>query len=253
MTRRGALRIGAVIASCYVASVALSARSGQLVGAVMLDGLAPLSPYRWVDPPQDSAASTAPPLAGRGNVRLTKSGSVASAVSTRDTQATVVLPERTFETRPSQDRVRLTIKPLSSQPFDLSGSGLDAVGNVYLFAATYEPAGTGARLVEPVFIQLTYPVIDATSTRARRIAFSRDGKRWRALSTTTAPAQQRAQAKPKSLGYFVVGQVASASIWSWLSTAPLVAAAVVVLLGAMVAVGARRASHRSSPTAGRRE
>ena len=72
---RLALLAGVGIVVLYLAGAAVSGRASILARRPLLDGLAPPTPYRWVSPPPDLAASNKPPASTRFTVELTANGS----------------------------------------------------------------------------------------------------------------------------------------------------------------------------------
>ena len=120
----------------------------------LLDGLAPPTAYRWVEPPPELAATNQKPTPGTFTVKLGNGGSKTAVFTTDDAQVTVILPEGSFADAEGQRSVQVTVDPLAgalAQPDD----PLNVVGNVYLVEATYQPSGDAARLANPASENVT--------------------------------------------------------------------------------------------------
>ena len=93
---------GVGIVALYLAGAAVSGRASILTRRPLLDGLAPPTPYRWVSPPPDLAASNKPPASTRFTVELTAEGSQLGAFSTSDGQVNLVLSQGAVPPRSGQ-------------------------------------------------------------------------------------------------------------------------------------------------------
>ena len=70
-----ALGAGVAIALVYTATAVLSGHLSPLARRPLLDGLAPPTAYRWVQPPPELAATNQKPTPGRFVVKLGNAGS----------------------------------------------------------------------------------------------------------------------------------------------------------------------------------
>ena len=127
--RSGALGGGVVIALVYATTAVLSGHLSPLARRPLLDGLAPPTAYRWVQPPPELAATNQKPTPGRFVAKLGNAGSETSVFTTGDAQVTLIFPEGSFASAGGQRSVKVTVEPLPSSiahPDD----PLTVVGNV---------------------------------------------------------------------------------------------------------------------------
>jgi hypothetical protein len=206
--RARALAAGLAVVLVYAATAILSGHLSPLSRGPLLDGLAPPTAYRWVDPPPELAATNQKPTPGTFTVKLGSDGSKTAVFTTDDAQVTVILPEGSFADAEGQRGVQVTVDPLAgaiAQPDD----PLNVVGNVYLVEGTYQPSGDAARLAGPASVVIVYPLL-ANDHGSHSIIWSRSGERWTALDTDDLPSIQQAGADVDELGYLsVAGQPAS--------------------------------------------
>jgi hypothetical protein len=203
--RSRALGAGVAIALVYTATAVLSGHLSPLARRPLLDGFAPPTAYRWVEPPPELAATNQKPTPGRFVVQLGNAGSETSVFTTGDAQVTLIFPEGSFASAGGQRNVKVTVEPLPSSiahPDD----PLTVVGNVYLIEATYEPSGDDAALARVATIVLVYPLL-ANDHGSHSMIWSRSGNTWSALDTDDLPSIQQAGADIDELGYLsVAGQ-----------------------------------------------
>ena len=131
-----ALGAGVAIALVYAATAVLSGYLSPLARRPLLDGFAPPTAYRWIEPPPELAATNQKPTPGRFEAKLGNAGSETSVFTTGDAQVTLIFPEGSFANAEGQRSVKITVEPLPSSiahPDD----PLTVVGNVYLVEATY--------------------------------------------------------------------------------------------------------------------
>ena len=144
----------------YLAGAAVSGRASILARRPLLDGLAPPTPYRWVSPPPDLAASNKPPASTRFTLELTPDGSRLGAFSTSDGQINLVLSEGAVPARPGQTGVEVAVDPVDPATLGPVPSGLVSAGNAYRIQASYQPSG---REVEALggqsSVGLVYPLL----------------------------------------------------------------------------------------------
>ena len=136
-----ALLAGVGIVALYLAGAAVSGRASILARRPLLDGLAPPTPYRWVNPPPDLAASNKPPASTRFNLELAPEGSQLGAFSTSDGQVNLVLSQGAVPPRAGQTGVEVTVDPVDPATLGPVPSGLVGAGNAYRIQAGYQPSG----------------------------------------------------------------------------------------------------------------
>jgi hypothetical protein len=204
--RRRALAAGLAVAVAYLALAAISGRLSPLARRPLLDGTAPVAPYRWVSPPPELAATNVPPTAGDFTLPLTDHGSRPDVLTTDDAQVTIILQAGTFAPAPGQTDVRLTVTPTDPATIG-SPDGLAIIGNAYLLEATYEPGGDAIleHLQEPLEVILVYPLTPDAHTTARSVVSSADGQTWNVSEGTDSLAIQQAEGPVDTPGYVAVG------------------------------------------------
>jgi hypothetical protein len=200
--RRRALAAGLVVALAYLLLAALSGGLSPLARRPLLDGTAPVAPYRWVSPPPELAKTNVPPTPGDFTLPLTERGSRPDVLTTDDVQVTIILTAGTFPPSAGQDRVHLAVTPVDPVTIG-SPEGLVVIGNAYLVEATYEPSGDRIleHLEEPLEVILVYPLTPDVHTTARSVAFSPDGQVWTVSDGTDSPAIQQTEGPVDTLGY----------------------------------------------------
>ena len=204
MTRR---RIaGAIaVALCYVALAALSAELSPLARRPVLDGLAPIAPYRWVSPPPDLADGNQPPAAGSFDIALTAQGSEPGVFITTDNQVTLVLDRGAFPARGDDRSVRLTVTPLDPATLGPMPGELTAFGNALELHAAYQPSGKALRRVTgSIRFILVYPTTQTLHATTHELLRSPDGETWTILPSRDAPGFQQLEARVEKTGYLVV-------------------------------------------------
>jgi hypothetical protein len=243
--RSRALGAGLAVVLVYAATAILSGHLSPLSRGPLLDGLAPPTAYRWVEPPPELAATNQKPTPGTFTVKLGSDGSKTAVFTTDDAQVTVILPEGSFADAEGQRSVQVTVDPLAgaiANPDD----PLRVVGNVYLVEAAYQPSGDAARLANPANVVIVYPLL-ANDHGSHAIIWSRTGERWKALETDDLPSIQQAGANVDELGYLsVAGQPASptgsGTSGGGSSVATIAIVAGLIVLAVVAAVLLRRGS-----------
>jgi hypothetical protein len=243
--RSRALGAGLAVVLVYAATAILSGHLSPLSRGPLLDGLAPPTAYRWVEPPPELAATNQKPTPGTFTMKLGSDGSKTAVFTTDDAQVTVILPDGSFADAEGQRSVRVTVDPLAgaiAHPDD----PLHVVGNVYLVEATYQPSGDAAKLANPANLVIVYPLL-ANDHGSHAIIWSRSGERWKALETDDLPSIQQAGANVDELGYLsVAGQPASptgsGTSGGGSSVATIAIVAGLIVLAVVAAVLLRRGS-----------
>ena len=248
--RSRALGAGLAIAVVYAVTALWSGHLSPLARRPLLDGLAPPTAYRWVQPPPELAATNQKPTPGTFTVELGNDGSKTAVFTTDDAQVTVILPAGSFASAEGQRSVKVTVEPLAgaiAHPDD----PLHVVGNVYLLDAIYRPSGDEARLADLATVVLVYPLL-ANDHGSHSIIWSKTGDRWKAVQTDDLPSIQQAAADIRELGYVsVAGQPASptggtGASGSGSSAATIAIVAGLVVLAIVAAVLLRRGSGSAS-------
>jgi hypothetical protein len=196
---------GAVaVALVYVGLAALSGWLSPIARRPVLDGLAPIAPYRWVSPPPELAAGNQPPAAGTFEIQLSAQGSEPGVFITTDNQVTVVVDRGQFPPRGDDRIVRLTVTPLDPATLGSMPGDLTAFGNALELRATNEPSGTAARAAEPIRFIAVYPTTQTLHATTHEILRSDDGQTWTALTSRDAPGIQQVEASVTKPGFLVV-------------------------------------------------
>jgi hypothetical protein len=207
--RAFALGAGIALAVVYAAGAVLSGHLSPLARRPLLDGLAPPTAYRWVEPPPELAATNKAPTPLSQQVDLTNNGSATAVATTGDAQVTLILPKGAFAAAEGQRTVEVTIEPVGPSTVSAPDAPLHVIGNVYRLGATYAPSGKNARLEVLSTAVLVYPLL-ANDHGAHTVIWSRDGSRWESLQTDDLPSIQQAGGDLDALGYVAVaGQPAS--------------------------------------------
>jgi len=253
---RVALLAGVGIVVLYLAGAAVSGRASILARRPLLDGLAPPTPYRWVNPPPELAAGNKAPASARFTVRLQADGSRLGAFSTSDGQVNLVLSEGAVPPRSGQTDVEVAVDPVDPATLGPSPSGLLVAGNAYRIQAGYRPSGSkvGA-LGGQSSVGLVYPLL-ATAVAdvgGHVVLSSPDGRAWKQLASTDTPGTHQVSAQLNTTGYVAVGVPPSAggSGSDQRSRILLLASAVAVAIVAAALLLRLRERPRAGPTGGR--
>jgi hypothetical protein len=251
------LLAGVGIVVLYLAGAVVSGRASILARRPLLDGLAPPTPYRWVNPPPDLAAGNKPPASTRFTVELTANGSRLGAFSTSDGQLNLVLSEGAVAARPGQTGVEVAVDPVDPATLGAAPSGLVVAGNAYRIRVSYRPSG---RKVEALggqsSVGLVYPLL-ATAVAdpgGHVVLSSADGRTWEQLPSTDTPGTHQVSAGLKRTGYVQVGVAPSQGSGSDPRDRILLLGtgiAVVIVVAALV-LRLRERSRAGPPSRGRR-
>ncbi len=210
VARRRALAAGLVALALYASGAALSGHLSPLAGRPLLDGLAPPTPYRWVEPPIELVTSNEPPSSGRFKIRVGPEGSRTSVMTTDDAQVTWIAPKGSFAFAEGQRAVEITIEPLAPSAAAEPEPPLEIAGNVYLLEAAYRPSGDPAPLAMDSTIVLVYPLL-SNDHGGHTVLASETGTEWTALQTSDLPSIQQADAELDVVGYVAVARTGSPS------------------------------------------
>jgi hypothetical protein len=200
-----------VAASTIGLYVGLAALSGHLSPAArgpVLDGLGPLQPYRWVNPPASLAPTNKAPSVGTFVARFVKGGLQGQVFVNGDGQATVIVPKNAFPANGRDIAVVLTLTPVDPATLGPLPDDNVAFGNAYRLTAAYRPSGERAPSpAAPIDLVLLYPVTPDLHAATHAIYGSNDGKTWSALPGTDTPTVQQVEGKIGHLGYAAIGGV----------------------------------------------
>ncbi len=199
-----------VALALYASGAALSGHLSPLARRPLLDGLAPPTPYRWVEPPVELVTSNEPPSSGRFKIRLGPEGSRTSVMTTDDAQVTWIAPKGSFGFAEGQRAVEITIEPLAPSAVAEPEPPLEIAGNVYLLEAAYRPSGDPAPLTMDSTIVLVYPLL-SNDHGGHTVLASGTGAEWTALQTSDLPSIQQADAELDIVGYVAVARTGSPS------------------------------------------
>lgn len=198
MTRRTTLA-GIGVAAAFLALAWVSATWSPLGRGPVLDGLGPLAPYRWVNPPP-GVADESPPMSGSFELAVDDEGSEPDVLFTPDDQVTLVMDRGAIGAEPGLRSVTIDLTPLDPSTLGSLPAGLKPFGN----ALRIDAAGVD-RFDGQVDVVLLYPETVMFHATSHEILWSVDGSAWEQLETTETLATQQAQATLEAPGYVVVG------------------------------------------------
>jgi hypothetical protein len=211
VSRRIVVATGIVVLGLYAALAMVSGNLSPLARGPLLDGIGPPQPYRWVNPPPDLAAANLPPSSGSFHVPLDPNGSRAEVFVTSDNQVTVIVPQGSFDPKPGQIEVTLSVTPLDPATLPSPGTKLTIFGNAYRLKAVYQPSGATAPLALPLDVVLLYPVTTNLHASLHQLYVSPDKQTWAVQEGSDSIAQQQAEGPMRTLGYVVVAGKAGTS------------------------------------------
>lgn len=187
----------------YAAGALLTGHLSPLARRPLLDGLAPPTAYRWVEPPPELASTNKQPTPLSLRVGLKTKGSATAVPTTDDAQVTLILPEGAFAAAEGQRSVEVSIEPVGPSTLSPPDAPLHIIGNVYALDATYAPSGNKAKLQVLSTVVLVYPLL-ANDHGAHTVLWSRNGTTWEPLKTDDLPSIQQAGGDLTDLGYVAV-------------------------------------------------
>jgi hypothetical protein len=201
---------GLAILAFYAGSAWLSGQLSPLARRALLDGIAPPTAYRWVDPPPELASTNLAPADGTFRVELGGRGSLTAVLTTTDAQVTLILPKGSFAPADGARAVEVKVEPLALSSVELPPPALEVLGNVYRVRATSVPSGKRTDLAATARVVLTYP-FSAGVHPGTTIVQSTDGASWTTADTNDLPSIQQADAPIDALGYVAVARDTSAT------------------------------------------
>jgi hypothetical protein len=229
-----ALAAGIAVAAVYAASAALSGHLSPLARRPLLDGLAPATPYRWVEPPPELAASNLPPSSGSFRVDLVAAGSRTAVFTTDDAQVSLILARGTFASAPGQRFVDITIDPIAPSTLTAPPLPERIVGNAYRLGARYGQSGDRAPLAIDARVVLVYPLLSGDHG-GHEVLTSTDGTAWEPVDTNDLPSIQQADGPIGTLDYVAVASTGRTATITPEGTEPAGSStATIVIVGALV-------------------
>ena len=208
--RTRTIAAGVAVVAFYFASAWFSGHLSPLARRPLLDGLAPPTPYRWVDPPPELASTNLAPAPGTFRVELGNRGSLTAVLTTTDAQVTLILPKGSFAPAEDGRAVEVSIEPLAASEVDPPPPPLEIEGNVYRLEATYLPSNEPAELAAEARVVLTYPFSTGVHP-GNTVMHSTDGITWTTVDTNDLPSIQQADAPIDPLGYVAVARDTTAT------------------------------------------
>lgn len=231
MSRRRPMAVGlglglaAVYLLAAVATLVLSDRPFR----PLFDGLAPPPPYRWVNPPGETARDNQQPAAARREAPFGPDGSPFVNVTPEDGQAIVLLQEKAIASHPPDTAVEVAATPLDVLTLGPLPDDVSPQGNAYRVTVTYRPSGQPVTDVTPG----SSSVALVAAGPSDYLFYSRDGQNWDRRETTPLGGGHGLETRFAGTGYYVVTSIAVAGGGGGAS--PLVV--VVVLLVPPLLVG----------------
>ncbi len=187
---------GVAIVLLYLLATPVPGHRGIVPGRLLLDGIAPLQPYRWQHPPPELARDNQLPSAGAAVLPLGPMGSRAASVATDDGQATISLNDNAIAPASGSSALRVTITPVDAGKLAPPPANLRFDSNAYQMEAVYPSTGRPAQLRRPVTIVLRY------ATGATEMLHY-VGAAWTAIKSTRYPGPlQVLVADSETLGTF---------------------------------------------------
>lgn len=234
MSRRTrTIAAGVAVVAFYAASAWFSGQLSPLARRPLLDGLAPPTPYRWVDPPPELASTNLAPAPGTFRVELGNRGSLTAVLTTTDAQVTLILPKGSFPPAERAREVEVSIDPLAASAVEPPPSPLEILGNVYRLEATYVPSDEPAELAAEARAVLTYPFSLGVHP-GQAIVHSSDGATWSTSETNDLPSIQQADAPIDALGYVAVARDPTATVPPGLTGDESSSVATIVIAGGLI-------------------
>jgi hypothetical protein len=200
VTRAAARATGLAVIVAYVIGALVSARLSPFSRRPLLDGLAPVAPYRWASPPPALAATNKPPTPGRFTLSFSGGALAGGAFQTPDAQVTLIVSHGAIAPKQGQRSVEVNVDP--EAPSEGPGPPRDTVilGNLVRIRATYRPSGEAVtRLRRPIEVVLLYPFVRSDSGE-HLVLQSTGGGAWRTLRATDHVGSAQLIASVRSLG-----------------------------------------------------
>jgi hypothetical protein len=186
-------RLGVAVLVVYALAGALTLRMTGHALRPLFEGVGPTSPYRWVAPPPEFAASNVKPEPATTDIELDDAGTKPLGFSTPDGQVVVNLPAGAVAPRAGDTKVVLSITPLDPATVGGVPDGRPN-GNAYRIQATYQPSGTAVdRFAKPGNLVFGMP------EPFQVLLYAPDGRAWEPL----AKSANNGPATDSRIGYFL--------------------------------------------------
>jgi hypothetical protein len=183
MSRRSVVAAGAVVVSLYLIGAAVSGRLSPFARGPLLDGLAPVAPYRWVDPPANLADTNKQPTPGRFELSFRVGTIGGGAFQTPDAQVIMIVPHDAFAPKAGQDSVVITVKPVAPSGLSSPPASDVLLGNVVQIQAAYQPSGERiSKPKRPIEVALVYPFVASDS--GEHLMLESSGGGWETIKAT---------------------------------------------------------------------
>ncbi|MEX0753790.1 MAG: hypothetical protein WD206_00635 [Actinomycetota bacterium] len=207
MTSRARLTLSAiVVVAIALGGAALSGSISPVARRPLLDGIGPVIPYRWVQPPPLLRNTNRLPTPERFRLPLGPEGSVADVLATKDLQTTLVASKALIPPRAGAGDAEVTIEPLDPARFGPVPDGFVAAGNVVRIQARFLPGPPLSRFGDgTASVILVYPQLPTIHGEGHVVLFSPDGTAWERLETRDAPELSQAESALARPGYLLVG------------------------------------------------
>jgi hypothetical protein len=176
VTPRG--RLGLVILVAGALAIGL-ARIASPYGPTLYDGVVPIDPYRWLDPPGGAPGGAKGSTASL-DVRGTQSPLVAIATPEQPPQAQIFAQPGALSLPTGTRTLTLSIVPVEAQALPATGQ---ITGNVYRIAITNQ---AGAAVTAPASARVSVLLRAPDATLAQATIVELAGGSWRPLGTTPA-------------------------------------------------------------------
>jgi hypothetical protein len=200
MTRRAKVAVsGGAVVALYLAGALVSAHLSPFARRPLLDGLAPVAPYRWASPPPSVASTNKPPTPGRFTLPFSRGHLRGGAFATPDVQVTLIVPSDALAPMPGQRSIELTVDPIAPSSVAPPPRSLVILGNVVRIRATYQPSGDPASPKKAIEVVLIYPFVPTDSGQHVLVA-SPNGKSWKTVKATDHPASAQLIGSVRTLG-----------------------------------------------------
>ncbi len=164
------LGLGAVYLLVAVATMVLSDRPFR----PLFDGLAPPPPYRWVNPPAETARDNQQPAAARRDFSMGPDGSPFINVTPEDGQAILLLAEEVLLPHPPDTTVEVAVTPLDVLTLGPLPEDMRPESNAYQVSVAYRPSGE----VVTDFEEGTSSISVTAAGASDFLLYSRDGQSW---------------------------------------------------------------------------
>lgn len=193
------------LALLYVVVALITAKVSSRPVLPLFDGFAPPTPYAWVNPPPELAASNVPPEPVERQFPLGPGGAPASNAATDDAQAIAGLVDGSVPPSPPDTAIAVRLVPADPATLGPLPPGMRAVSNAYRVELRYLPSETPLdRLAANGTIALT------AAETGDRLLHSVDGQVWMEMAFRPFGTDHGLFGELDTTGWFVVASTAAA-------------------------------------------